>query len=89
MRDDMIRLQWTGETGPAGARVVFIQRAEQRLAGGHIHVNAIVFVVPIFVTKGRFGAFMLCDLILHGRQELLKLGVRGLGIAFHANLLHV
>lgn len=63
-RGDVLRFQRPGEAWPARARVIFIQRAEQRLAGYHVHIDAGVLVVPILVVEGRLGAFVLCDLIL-------------------------
>jgi hypothetical protein len=76
MGDNIIRLQWLGKTGPACMGVVFIERAEQWLTGNDIHVNPRLLVIPVFIRKRRFGAFVL-RIALH-RDNFSKLGVDGL-----------
>src|SRR5690242_6444519 len=72
---NIIRFQWSGEAWPACPGLIFIERAEQRLAGDYIYVNASLFVVPILIRVRSFRAFVLRDFVLQGRQSFSKLGV--------------
>ncbi len=73
----------TREAGPAGSGFELVARAEQRLAGHDVHVDPFLVVVPVLVLERRFGAFVLRDLVLHRRELLLELRVRGLLERFH------
>src|SRR3990172_2888300 len=46
---DVSGLEGFGETRPSGARVELVQGTEQRLAGYHVHVDALPIVVPVLV----------------------------------------
>ena len=47
------------ETRPAAVRVEFVERAEQRLSGDDIDINAFFFMVPEFPGEGELGAVVL------------------------------
>jgi hypothetical protein len=51
--DDISGLERPRETRPAGAAIELVEGREERLAGNDIDVEAWVFVVPVFVGKGR------------------------------------
>src|SRR5205085_12666668 len=76
---DLIFVNRFGETGPTTAAVEFIERTEERLAADHIDIDASVMIVPILISKWRFGAALLSDVILLRRQFLLQLFRRRLG----------
>ena len=59
-----------GETGPTGAAVEFIERSKKGFAADKIDIDAGAMIVPILVSKRRFGAALLGDAILL-RRELL------------------
>jgi hypothetical protein len=63
--EDIIRFQGLGKAWPTCPGVIFIERAEQWLAGHYIHVDPGVLVVPVFVVKRRLGSLVLSYLILH------------------------
>jgi len=42
----------------------FVPRAEKRLAGNDIHVDAIFIIVPVFIFESRLGSVLLRYLIL-------------------------
>ena len=42
-----------GEAGPTTARVEFLRRGKQRLAGGDVHVNATAVLRMVGVAEGR------------------------------------
>ena len=50
-------------------------RAEERLAGGDVDVEAGLVVVPELVVERRLGGVVLRDLVLQRREPLAKLGV--------------
>ena len=66
------RLQRPREAGPAGAGIIFVQRTEQRLPGHDIDIDALLFVVDIFVLKGRLRRALLRHIVLRGRKRLLQ-----------------
>jgi len=61
---NIVRLKRPGEAGPAGAGSKLVLRAEKRLAGYDVHVDTFLFIVPVFISKGRLRAFFLGDFIL-------------------------
>ena len=48
--------RWLGEARPAGAGVELVERAEQRLAGDDVDVDAGLVVVPVLIVERRLGA---------------------------------
>jgi hypothetical protein len=60
------RFKRSGETGPSGPGIIFVRGAEQRFPGDDIHINSLLFVVPIFIPEWRLGAFFLSHLELDG-----------------------
>src|SRR5689334_2095408 len=83
---NVLLLQWLRETRPAGAGVVLVERAKQRLTGNDIHINAMVFIVPVFIAIGWFSAFVLRHLILHRRQLLPQFGIGRFDKGLHNGL---
>lgn len=69
---DVLGFERTRKAGPSGAGLVFVLRAEERLARDYVDVNAGGVVIPIGVPKRRFGVFVLRHRILQGRQRLLE-----------------
>src|SRR5438309_2339183 len=65
---DMFRRDRFGETGPAGAAIEFVERGEKRFVRDDIDINAGVVIVPVRVSKGRFGPVLARDMILLGGQ---------------------
>src|SRR5262249_13463148 len=70
---NVVRIERPSEARPTGAGIVLVERAEQRLAGDDIDVNAGVLVVPVLVVKRRLGTLLLRHLELRRRQVLAEL----------------
>src|SRR5712692_349309 len=75
---DVPGLERPREAGPAGAGVVLVERAEERLAGDDVDVDAGPVVVPVLVAEGRLRALVLGHPVLHGGERLLQRGIIGL-----------
>jgi len=67
---DIFRFQRPVKTGPAGPRIKFVGRAEQRLTRNHVDVNSRLLMIPILVLKRRFRSAFLRDFELKRRQSL-------------------
>ena len=74
---DIFGHQWPGETGPAGPGLEFVGRAEQRFTGNNINIDALFFIIPVFIIEGRFSAVFLGNLVLQRRQFLLQNTITG------------
>src|SRR5438876_5831292 len=61
---DVRRLERPREAGPPGAGLELVERAEQRLPGHHIDINAGAVVVPVLVMEWRLGRLVLGHLVL-------------------------
>src|SRR5438270_4409714 len=61
-----------GETGPAAPAVELIERCEKRFATDNIDINAGPMIVPILISKRRFGPALLSDAILFRREFLFQ-----------------
>ena len=61
---DIVGIERFCKTGPARPGFIFVPGAEKRFPGYNIHIDALVFVVPVFVFKGRFGALLTRNFIL-------------------------
>jgi hypothetical protein len=70
---DQRRFQGGVKAGPAGAGIEFILGAEQGLAGDHVHVDALLVVIPVAVAEGGFGRLLLGDPVLEWVEALLDL----------------
>ena len=68
----IFRDQRFAETRPAGTRFILILGAEQRFAGDNINIDTLPVIVPVFILKGRLGAFLLGYFILQRRKPLFK-----------------
>jgi hypothetical protein len=64
LRRDVRRLERLGEARPPGARIVFVEGAEQGLAAHDVDVNAGFVIAPILVAKCGLGGLVLRDLVL-------------------------
>src|SRR6266581_2490745 len=53
---DVARLERPREARPSGAGIVFVERAEQRLAGYDVHVDPVLMIVPVLVLEGTLGS---------------------------------
>src|SRR5690554_6231039 len=60
------------KAGPTAARLILITRAKQRLTADNINIQTRLKQLIVTVTKGTFGAIILCDLILLTAQALLQ-----------------
>ena len=69
---DVFRNHRPGKARPAGARLVLVQRAEQRFAGDDINVDAFPVVVPVFIPESRFCALFLGYLVLQWRKPFFE-----------------
>ena len=58
----------TCETRPTATRIVFVGRAEQRLATDHIHINARLEQMVVCVAEGMLRAAFLRYLVLRGSE---------------------
>src|SRR5262249_36334041 len=65
--NQIVFLERFGEARPAGSGIEFIERAEERFPGDHVHINARLLIVPVLIMKRRFGSLVLGDFILLGR----------------------
>src|SRR4030081_3801181 len=63
------------ETRPARAGVELIFRTEKRYSGNDIDIDPLCVVIPIGISKGRFGPALLRHIILFGSQFLFQFGV--------------
>ena len=72
LRRDVLGHERTREARPAGAGLELVGRAEERLAGDDVHVNARLVVVPICVLERPLGGFVLRDLVLQRRELFLQ-----------------
>jgi hypothetical protein len=61
---DVVGIERFCKTGPARPGFIFIPGAEKRFPGYNVHIDAIVFFVPVFVFKGWFGAILTRNFIL-------------------------
>jgi len=61
-----------GRSSASRCGVELLVRAEQRLAGHDVDVEAGRVVVPVRVVERRLGAGVLCDLVLEVRQLTLE-----------------
>jgi len=75
---DGVRIERPGEAGPAGARIVLVERREQRLARDYVDVDAGLVVVPVLVVERSLGAFALRHVVLQRREARRELFVGGL-----------
>ena len=66
--DDMFRRDRFGETGPSGAAIELIERGEERLVRDDVDINAGAVIVPVRVSKRRFGSVLARDMVLLGGQ---------------------
>ena len=48
---DVTGLQRLGEARPTRAGIVFVQGAEQGLAGHNVHIDTRLLVIPVFVLE--------------------------------------
>ncbi len=78
--DDVVLGERLGEARPAGAAVELVQRAEKRLAGDDIDVDAGGVVVPVGVAEGRFGAGLAGDAVLLGGELLFEFFLGGFAV---------
>src|SRR5690349_21747510 len=51
---NVLRRDWLPETGPAGARIEFGHRTEQRSVTAYAAVETLIVQIPIFSTKSNF-----------------------------------
>ncbi len=65
--------QGFGERRPPGTGFIFIQRAEQRLAGNYVHIYSGFLIIPVDVVKWRLRTVFLGDLELQGCQPFHQL----------------
>src|SRR5205814_9052695 len=63
-----------------GAGLEPVARAEQRLSGHHVHVDARSVVVPVLVVERRLRRLVLGHLVLYLGQRPPQLGVAWLGV---------
>src|SRR5438128_7081141 len=70
--DHLLVHEGPAETGPAAARIEFIQRAEQWLARNDIYIYARLMIFPELIAKRWFGRRMLRHLELHRSQFVLQ-----------------
>src|SRR5690606_26508011 len=84
--DNIAFINGLREARPTCTRIILVERAEKRFACDNIYVNAIVMVIPILIAEGRFGAFVLGNLVLRWRQFLTQLIIARLLIFFSHNL---
>ena len=70
---DVAVLDRFGETRPPRAAVEFVERSEERFAADHIDIDSGFMIVPVFISKRRFGAALLGHAILLGREFLFQL----------------
>src|SRR5438552_18126274 len=62
--NDMLGRDRFGETGPARAAIEFVDRREKGLARDDIHVKAGAMIVPVGISKRRFGSVFTRDVVL-------------------------
>src|SRR5439155_14443009 len=80
---DVLVLERASEARPSGSRVELVERAEERLAGGDVDVDARLLAVPEGVVERRLGGLVLGHLVLLLGERLVELRVAGLGIGLH------
>src|SRR6266404_1975511 len=69
---DVAVLDRFGEAGPSRAAVEFVERSEERFAADHIDIDSGFMIVPVFISKRRFGAALLGHAVLLGRKFLFQ-----------------
>ena len=69
------------EGGPAASGIELVGRGEQRLAAGHVHVDAWFERAVVGVAEGRLGSVHARNAVLVGRQHAAQLVVGGGGVA--------
>ena len=79
----VVGLERPGEAGPPGARVVLVERAEERLTRDHVHVDPGLLLVPVLVAERRLGPLLLGHLVLQRRERPLELLVISLLLVRH------
>ena len=85
----IFRDQRFAETRPAGTRFILILGAEQRFAGDNINIDTLLVIVPVFILKGRLGAFLLGYFILQRRKPLFKFMFTPLFAVFAPDLVEI
>src|SRR5450759_3159767 len=75
LRADVRWVERPREAWPAGAGVVFVERAEERLAGNDIHVDPRLVVVPIDIAERSLRLRVLRYRVLERGQLFLQIGV--------------
>jgi len=68
-RDDILRNERFGEARPAGAGFILVFRAEERLAGGDLHIDPFLVIIPVLILERRLGALLPGHVVLDRRQE--------------------
>ena len=66
--DDILVFDRRSETRPTAPTVELLERREQWFSRYHVHVDARVVEVPIFVVEGRLSLTFLGDLVLAWRS---------------------
>src|SRR5439155_11512568 len=80
---DVLVLERASEARPSGSRVELVERAEERLAGGDVDVDARLLAVPEGVVERRLGGLVLGHLVLLLGERLVELRVAGLAVGLH------
>src|SRR3989454_472900 len=72
---DVLGLERLGEARPAGAGLELVERAEQRLSGDDVHVDAGPVIVPVLVRESPLCPLVLRHVVLQRRERASQLGV--------------
>ena len=69
---DVLGIYGFSKTGPPRAGIKFVEGGKQRIARNHIHIQAVFFVIPIGIVKGRLGPVFFGDIMLEGGEGCHK-----------------
>ncbi|GEM_PF-1600211 len=66
--DDIVVLDCSRETRPAGARIEFVCGAEQMIAAGNAVINSVVVIVGVCAPESLFRSLLASNFVLQRRQ---------------------
>src|SRR5438445_11636482 len=72
-----IRRDRFGKRGSSCSAIEFVERAEERVVGDNVDIDAGAIVVPIFVSERGFGAVLDRKAVLVRGQFRFQIGVTG------------
>jgi hypothetical protein len=62
--DNVLGIEGSCKTGPPRAGIEFVEGGKQRLPRNYIHIQSLVFMIPIWIVKRRFSAVFPCNIML-------------------------